>query len=68
MLAVSLRQPVSDLLVTGVANAFEVYARASLRGHIAVHAGLGSDDAAGWLNSGYARRSKPRWQLSWLSI
>ena len=54
MLAVSLRQPVPDLLVTGVADAFEGYARASLRGRIAVHAGLGSDDA-GWMAQLWSR-------------
>ena len=54
MLAISLRQPIADLLVTGRADAFEGYRRARPGGRIAIHAGLSSDDA-GWVAELWAR-------------
>ena len=52
--AVSLRQPVADLLVLGVMDAFEGYGRTRMSGRIAIHAGLGTDEA-GWLTELWAR-------------
>ncbi len=53
LLAISLRQPIPDLLVTGQMDVFE-YRAAKLSGWVGIHAGRGTDEA-GWVTQLWIR-------------
>lgn len=54
LLAVSLRQPVADLLVTGQMDAFQCRGATKLSGRVGVHASRGTDET-GWLTDLWMR-------------
>lgn len=54
LLAVSLHQPVPDLLVAGEMDAFEGYAGSKISGWVGIHAGRATDEA-GWVTELWMR-------------
>jgi hypothetical protein len=54
LLAISLRQPIADLLVAGEMDAVEGHATSKLSGWVGIHAGRGTDET-GWFTELWMR-------------